>query len=303
MATSPPALLPLPSARLAHAFTSSPGVHQNDPSIKLANLSDKALGVHKVTSGLTHNIVAPPLPPPSSPAGSASAWEAVYPAGSYKPSGPIKGGFGFYVSGAQHFRAALEQGVEEVVMGYEMLFEEGFDFVKGGKLPGAFGGSGDLAYRCTGGRKEDRCKCFDFRLMFRKDGAGELYAYAPLTENNERALLAVPGSRANNDYGMSVGRGLFAFTAGVWTTVAIRVKLNTVGAENGQVELFIDGRSLFCVNGLTLREDPASRIKGMHFQTFFGGSTPDWASPREQRAWFAGVSGAVASPGRNHDEL
>ncbi|VDB91484.1 unnamed protein product [Peniophora sp. CBMAI 1063] len=292
-----PALLPIPSNRLTHAFTSSPSISQHHPTIAPTPLTDKALGIHKITSGLTHAVVSPPTPPPSSASGSAKAWEAVYPAGSYKPSGPIKGGFGFYLSGPERFREALEGGAEEVVVGYEVLFEDGFDFVKGGKLPGVFGGMGELAYRCTGGRKEERCKCFDFRLMFRKDGAGELYAYAPLTASNERAFLAVPGTRVNNDYGISVGRGLFSFAAGTWTTVAIRVKLNAVGAEDGQVELFIDGRSLFRVDGLTLREDASARIKGMHFQTFFGGSTPDWASPRDQRAWFAGVSGACVGSG------
>ena len=33
------------------------------------------------------------------------------------------------------------------------------------------------------------------------------------------------------------------------------------------------------------------------------GSTPDWASPKDQRAWFAGVSGAVIIPKRQRDEL
>ena len=33
------------------------------------------------------------------------------------------------------------------------------------------------------------------------------------------------------------------------------------------------------------------------------GSTPDWASPKDQRAWFAGVSGAVVVPERHSDEL
>jgi hypothetical protein len=47
------------------------------------------------------------------------------------------------------------------------MFEEDFEFVLGGKLPGIFGGVGDLSYRCSGGRKDDRCKCFSLRLMWR----------------------------------------------------------------------------------------------------------------------------------------
>ena len=29
------------------------------------------------------------------------------------------------------------------------------------------GGIGDTAYGCSGGRQNDRCKCFDIRLMWR----------------------------------------------------------------------------------------------------------------------------------------
>ncbi|KAI0030873.1 hypothetical protein K488DRAFT_79393 [Vararia minispora EC-137] len=244
-------------------------------------------------SGVSHSIVTPPLPPRPDDC-DAQAWEAFYPNGSYVPSGPIRGGFSFYVAGPESFKQALmKEDATEVVVGYDVLFEKGFDFVKGGKLPGVHGGVGDLAYRCSGGRKEERCKCFDFRLMFRADGAGELYAYAPLTENNASRFLAVPSSRNNTDYGISVGRGLFSFHPGTWTSIAIRVRLNEAGAEDGEVELYVDGRSVIRVVGLRLREDAAARVKGMHFQTFFGGATPEWASSRDQRAWFATVSGGI----------
>jgi hypothetical protein len=72
-----------------------------------------------------------------------------------------------------------------------------------------------------------------FLTLYSSSGAGELYAYAPLTENNSSQFLNVPNSRQNNDYGISVGRGLFSFRAGAWTSVAIRVKLNDAGFENG----------------------------------------------------------------------
>ena len=39
----------------------------------------------------------------------------------------------------------------------------------------------------------------------------------------------------------------------------------------GEVEVFIDGTSVLRATSLVLRDDPTSRIRGMHFQTFFGG--------------------------------
>lgn len=183
------------------------------------------------------------------------------------------------------------------------------------------GGEGEKAFRCTGGRKDDRCSCFNLRLMWRyvyftllffvvifisptlthitfsdsEDGQGELYAYLPITEANTRRLLSVPGSHQNPDYGFSVGRGTLSFNAGKWTTVAERVKLNDVGQENGEsstceahqnmctitfcpqnkftgeIELWVDGKSVIKVTGLVLRNSQESVIQGLHFQTFFGG--------------------------------
>lgn len=65
------------------------------------------------------------------------AWEAFYPCGSINPSATIPGGFGFYMSGPEDFVEELKKNVvNEAVFGYRVIFEDGFDFVKGGKLPG-----------------------------------------------------------------------------------------------------------------------------------------------------------------------
>ena len=39
----------------------------------------------------------------------------------------------------------------------------------------------------------------------------------------------------------------------------------------GEIQLWIDGVSVINVGGLNLRMSNESRIKGMHFSTFFGG--------------------------------
>ena len=118
------------------------------------------------------------------------------------------------------------------------------------------GGVGNLSYGCSGGRKDERCKCFSLRLMwrciflvpqflksfltsivgfFRSGGKGEIYAYIlPNKSNMDRLLEVPPESLENPDYGFSVGRGAFKFPKGAWTTIAERVKLNTVGKVDGQ---------------------------------------------------------------------
>ncbi|ETW74606.1 polysaccharide lyase family 14 protein [Heterobasidion irregulare TC 32-1] len=306
-------LLPLPSASIHNAFTTSNLLSRTSfpHGISLTPLTDAALGVHKLSHPhiLTHRVVCPPVPHTAVAIATASAssvqdanekeaWEAIYIKGSINPAGAVKGGFGFYLGGPEDFQARLmHEGAEEVLMAYEVMFEKDWEWAKGGKLPGIYGGIGDAAYGCSGGRKDARCKCFDLRLMWRANGAGELYAYLPLTPTNAERLLRVPPtSHENTDYGFSVGRGAWRFQSGRWHCVAIRVKMNHVGRENGEVEVYIDGTSVLRATSLVLREDPASRIRGMHFQTFFGGNKPDWASPKHQRAWFASITGAIVQP-------
>ncbi|KAF5392752.1 hypothetical protein D9757_000900 [Collybiopsis confluens] len=288
-------------------------------TLEYVNLTDeKSLGIIKVASSqLGHPVVKPPpetdstaneccstnfdfgppsethlssnipLPPPE------LAWEAFYPSGSINPSGPVPGGFGFYLNGTKEFADRMSNGATEIVMGYLML-ESGWEWVKGGKLPGVFGGIDNQAYGCSGGRQDARDACFDARLMWRADAAGELYTYFPLTQDNAERLLTVPPQSVNNtDYGISAGRGSFTLPVGRWMSVAIRMKLNQVGVEDGKIEVFIDGLSVISVSGLTLSTTEDSKFKGMHFQTFFGGSRPDWASPKDQHAWFADVTGVV----------
>ncbi|KAI0343633.1 hypothetical protein BDW22DRAFT_1191647 [Trametopsis cervina] len=297
-------LFPVDSSRILTGFTTVPSLAL--PNIAHTPLSDAALGVHRVSPQTTHAVVAS--------AGRPQAWEAVFPAGSINPGNKTapSGGFGFYARGPPEFRAALEvlEEGQEVVLSYEVLFEDGWEWQKGGKLPGMYGGAGDSAYGCTGGRQTDRCKCFNLRLMWRENGAGELYTYLPPVASNTAALLSVPPrSLQHADYGFSVGRGAWVFVPGRWTAVAQRVRMNARGAEDGEIEVYIDGRSVLRATGLVIRgsEEDGARVQGIHLQTFFGGHTPEWAAPKEQRAWFASVSGAVlcaaGGDGVRHDEL
>ena len=108
----------------------------------------------------------------------------------------------------------------------------------------------------------------------RANGIGELYTYLPLNDTNATQQLKVPPlSVENSDYGFSVGRGAFNFkqAIGNWVAVAIRVRLNDIGVDNGEIEVWIDGCSVILIDSLALRSSTSSVLRGMHFQTFFGG--------------------------------
>jgi hypothetical protein len=111
--------------------------------------------------------------------------------------------------------------------------------------------------------------------MWRTDGAGEVYLYLPPYDDPRFAvngkLCDMPNSVCDSTYGISVNRGAFTFATGGWTTVAQRVKLNDVNQANGEIELFVNGKSTIRVSDIIIRDADAGRVQGMQIQSFFGG--------------------------------
>jgi len=132
--------------------------------------------------------------------------------------------------------------------------------------------------------------------MWREGGLGEIYAYLPLVPSNDEQLSKIPPfSRRNPDYGFSIGRGAWSFRPGKWTAIAIRARLNRIGAHDGEIQVFVDGVSVIHATGVVLRERAETVFRGAHVQTFFGGSSAPYASPKNQSAYFGDVSGAVVA--------
>ncbi|KAI0085945.1 hypothetical protein BDY19DRAFT_895620 [Irpex rosettiformis] len=246
------------------------------------SLSDSTFRPHDKISALPWNYK-------NAPDGKLSL-VAHYPQGSWNFQGSPLGGLSAYLSGPSGFDFSK---AKEVVFGYSLLFEDGFDFNLGGKLFGLYGGDdGEGATSCSGGSRNDAC--FSVRTMFRPDGAGEIYTYLPPSFSaNDRVCNVAPKSDCNPTYGASVGRGAFTFTPGNRNNIAIRVLLNDAGKENGEIELFADGKSVISVDGLVLRQSGKGIFGGIMAQTFFGGSNNQWASPKSQNSYFSDFTVSV----------
>jgi len=237
-------------------------------------------------SGLSHDYV-------KAPDGKA-AMKAHYPKGSMNFGSTPRGGFSFYAPGPSDIDLTT---AKEATFGYSVFFEEGFKWVLGGKLPGLYGGdTEESSVSCSGGSRSD--KCFSVRLMWRDGGAGEFYTYLPpMTESqysaNKKLCTVAPKSDCNDVFGASVGRGAFHFKAGGWTTVSERVRLNDVGQANGEIEMFVNGKSVINVSGLILRAHDGGRIRGIQAQTFFGGSHDQFRAVQDSNAYFSDFSIAI----------
>jgi glycosyltransferase Alg8 len=154
----------------------------------------------------------------------------------------------------------IDEAVDAATLRYQVRFSPGFDFVKGGKLPGLYGGDA-----ISGSNTPDGTNGLSTRLMWREDGEGEVYAYLP----------------TSHGYGTSLGRGSWTFTPGVWHTIEQTVVLNTPGRANGYILLDVDGQRVVEARGLVFRTTDALKIEGLFFSTFFGGSDLSWAADKD----------------------
>lgn len=151
---------------------------------------------------------------------------------------------------------------------YRVRFQEDFEFAKGGKLPGLYAGDAP-----SGGEKVSGKDGWSIRLMWRKDGEGELYEYI---------------YNKKGKYGLSVGRGTFTFPRGRWVDIDLEVVVNDPGERNGQARLWVDGRPVVEQRDIVYStEDDGPLEGGLMFSTFFGGSSESWASPKDQHVDFS----------------
>ncbi|KAI0781510.1 polysaccharide lyase family 14 protein [Trametes elegans] len=261
----------------------------DDTSWSVSSQVANALPLSDATFRPTHNIKALSHDYVKAPDGVESL-KAHYPQGSFKLSAKPQGGLSFYAPGPSSVDLTT---AKEATLTYSVFFEDDFDFVKGGKLPGFYGGDDDnVAVSCSGGRRDD--VCFSVRFMWRTKGAGELYTYLPPSKAANQAVCDIPPfSTCNDVFGASVGRGSFNFGAGTRTTIGQRVRLNDPGKANGEIELFVEGKSVFVVPGLELVTSNKGRIRGIQMQTFFGGGSESFATPKDQNTFFGDFSVAI----------
>jgi len=185
----------------------------------------------------------------------------------------------FGAGGASAFLSDLAFGVEieghyeELYLSYDMKFAEGFDFVRGGKLPGLCG----YSYKqkpsdgCnTGGGYPTGYDGWSARGMWRVDGTLENYVYNASQESfygddEYWNVEAVPGH---------------------WHRVQHRVVLNTVGQKNGILEAWLDGNKVLSDNTVEYRKTEDIKINLFYFNTFYGGNDSSWATSTDQFMYF-----------------
>ncbi|MBX2863107.1 MAG: hypothetical protein KTR27_06090 [Leptolyngbyaceae cyanobacterium MAG.088] len=194
-----------------------------------------------------------------------------YPAGSASPS--VSRQTASPLGGAQFYADLFLPSQTRLRLSYYVRFAEGFDFVKGGKLPGVFGGVG-----ASGGQVPNGEDGFSVRLMWRQNGQGEVYAYLPTSEK----------------FGTSIARGAWQFEPGIWYKLEQEIKLNTPDGVDGEIRLWVNDTLVIEQSDLIFRTVDSLQIDGIFFSTFFGGGDASWATPQDTYIDFADFSVTAA---------
>lgn len=181
--------------------------------------------------------------------------QVTYPRGAV---GPSEGGAQFLVK---------LKPCNELWLSYHVYFKRGFDFRKGGKLPGLTSGGSKF----TGGNKPKNGEGWSARYMWKKDGQAILYLYYVDMKTK---------------WGENIKLKNFHFRPGQWYHLVQHIKLNNNNKSDGIIEIWINQKKVLSKKNIKLRLDNKGLIDSFYFSTFHGGNTPDWGPYVKSTALF-----------------
>lgn len=208
--------------------------------------------------------------------GSGASLRVFYPAGGEGPRG----------GGAQWISEFDGLELEEAYLTYRVKFGAGFDFVRGGKLPGMAGGSAP-----SGSAPADGVRGWTGRLMWRTAFTGEtgqpeqttsgIISYAKHLHSG----FAMDGRQEDEEFLNEADGSQTTLLPNVWYEIRQRIVLNTPGRRDGIQQLWIDGRLGLDRRDYQWRNTSDLKIDRFFFSTFFGGGF-DWRSSKGEFVFF-----------------
>jgi hypothetical protein len=159
------------------------------------------------------------------------------------------------------FIGSLDIGVkgrDSVHLAYDVVFQDDFEWIKGGKLPGLSGGRTDFGPNL----KPDGANGFSIRPLFGPAGPA-VYVYDMAAEIYGRIF---PGKIP-----AETGRH----------RIELQTVLNTPGFADGIARLWVDGDLVVRADGLKFRTSTALTLDKCFFCLFYGGGDASYAPTRD----------------------
>ena len=147
-------------------------------------------------------------------------------------------------------------------LAYSVLLPPGFDFAKGGRLPGLLATAQSTNTAALGS---------SFRSGWADNGGLEVRVQGPGWSD------ARPLASNRRDY---------IFPRGQWVALEQEIVLNTPGQKDGALRVWADGALQFEKNGLVLRDNPDVRISSVAAEAAAYGAG---AVAREKKLWFSAL--------------
>jgi len=147
---------------------------------------------------------------------------------------------------------------EEAILSFDVLFDDDFQWVLGGKLHGL--GPQNII---SGGKKRQP-DGWSARVLFKKNGECATYIYDQVSKRK---------------YGIKKKSNIPAFKKGQWHHVRFYLKLNDPNYSNGYARIIIDNKLVVNHENLVLRSigGDETLIQTFMFSTFHGGHKPKWS--------------------------
>jgi hypothetical protein len=186
-------------------------------------------------------------------------------------------------TGKSQWKMNLGSSYDELYLSYRLRFDDNFDFVRGGKLPGFCGGECN-----SGGDPPDGTDGWSARMMWRTDGSGG----SPLNPNQANIVQYVyhPDQAGTNADDIKWDDGTLAdwkhFDSDVWYHLQHRIVMNTPGQSNGIIQAWLDGEMVLNQQNMRFRDNSTFGIDWLYFSTFFGGSSEVWEASKDEHAYY-----------------
>lgn len=188
-------------------------------------------------------------------------------------------------TGAQ-WQLELDGEYEEAYLSYRVKFADGFDFSRGGKLPGLAGGTAP-----TGNAPAEGDNGWTGRLMWLNESAGEpgdpeqptsqAISYAKYADSG----FNQDGRDEDETHWVDADGTRSEFESGVWYEITQRVVMNTPGVSDGIIQIWLDGELVHSQTDVLFRTVPDLKIDQVYFSTFFGGGN-GWETSKDETVFF-----------------
>lgn len=165
-----------------------------------------------------------------------------------------------------NWKIPFPEQVESAALSYKVFFQDGFDFVKGGKLPGLAGGTGN-----TGGLVPNGFDGWSVRFMFKEHGSLCAYLYSAKME----------GQFGDKKF-LKHDESLIYLKTGTWNTITLTLTMNTPDKEDGIITCKVNGTDAIALNSVFFRKTPDLKIDHMLFSCFMGGVDASYAPKQDQ---------------------